>query len=222
VRYTTFTEVVYRVQLCYCLWMANAEPAPHPPASLRADQVVAATRALFLRYGYRRTTVDDIAREAGVAKATLYLHFAGKEDMFRAMILRFRDSVNAGCDAAEQLDAPVGVRLTELLYANYGTALEWFGEAAHLNELKMFVSEHPIGLADDAAPAFPDRLKRMLSEAIERGEIARQDDPGYVADVAQTLMFAAVGAKRTQKNGAAGMRPALAMIVGIVLGGVRN
>ncbi|MET0360835.1 MAG: helix-turn-helix domain-containing protein, partial [Sphingobium sp.] len=50
------------------------------PLSFRADQVVAATRTLFLRYGYRRTSVDDIAREAGVAKATLYAYFPSKQD----------------------------------------------------------------------------------------------------------------------------------------------
>ena len=199
--------------------MSVIDPVAEPP-SVRVEQVVAATRTLFLRYGYRRTSVDDIAREAGVAKATLYLHFAGKEDMFRTMIRRFRAETHIRCDAAEALDAPLATRLIELLYANYGTALEWFGDAAHLNELKMFASEHPIGPFDDAAPAFRDRLRRMLDAATARGEIdpARQDVS--IATVAQTLIFAATGAKRAQRDGAQGLRTGLEAIVRLMLGGL--
>lgn len=199
--------------------MSVIDPVAEPP-SVRVEQVVVATRTLFLRYGYRRTSVDDIAREAGVAKATLYLHFSGKEDMFRTMIRRFRAEMHARCDAAEALDAPLAARLVELLYANYGTALEWFGDAAHLSELKMFASEHPIGPFDDAAPAFRERVLRLLDGAVAGGEI----DPGRqdlsVGAVAQTLMFAATGAKRAQKDGAHGLRAALGTLVRLVLGGV--
>lgn len=200
--------------------MYRPDLAPEPPP-LRVDLIVAATRTLFVRYGYRRTSVDDIAREAGVAKATLYLHFSGKEDMFRTMILRFRAEMNARCDAAEALDEPIETRVTELLYAHFGTALEWFGDAAHLSELKMFASEHPIGPTDDTVGAFRDRLHRTLTEAEQRGELAPTPRGASIADVATTLLFAAQGAKSAQKSGAAGMRLALGTIVALVVGGLR-
>ncbi len=57
-------------------------------------RIVDAFRALISRYGYRRVTMDDIAREAGVARRTVYLHFAGKEEIARAVL---------GADAAEYL-----------------------------------------------------------------------------------------------------------------------
>lgn len=43
---------------------------------------------LFVHYGYDKTSVDDIAREAGVSKGTIYLHFQSKEDLLEGVIVR--------------------------------------------------------------------------------------------------------------------------------------
>lgn len=63
---------------------SSSSPADH--AMFRNDQIVDAALRLFARYGRKRSSMDDIAREAGLAKATLYLHFKGKDDVFRAML----------------------------------------------------------------------------------------------------------------------------------------
>ena len=47
-----------------------------------------AASTLILRYGYHKTTIDDIAREAGVGKGTLYLHWNTREALFTALIVR--------------------------------------------------------------------------------------------------------------------------------------
>jgi len=60
------------------------------PSDRFADLVEAATR-VFIRAGYRRTQMSDVAAEAGVAKGTLYLYFESKEALFDAA-LRHADS----------------------------------------------------------------------------------------------------------------------------------
>lgn len=42
----------------------------------------------MLRWGYNKTTIDDIARYAGVAKGTIYLHWKTREDLFTALMKR--------------------------------------------------------------------------------------------------------------------------------------
>jgi AcrR family transcriptional regulator len=42
----------------------------------------------MLRWGYNKTTIDDIARLAGVAKGTIYLHWKTREDLFTALMKR--------------------------------------------------------------------------------------------------------------------------------------
>lgn len=54
----------------------------------RAQRILDAASILILRYGYHKTTIDDIARQAGIGKGTLYLHWKTREDLFAALILR--------------------------------------------------------------------------------------------------------------------------------------
>jgi AcrR family transcriptional regulator len=54
----------------------------------RAQRILDAAAALILRLGFQKTTLDDVSRQARVAKGTLYLHWKTKEELFRALILR--------------------------------------------------------------------------------------------------------------------------------------
>jgi AcrR family transcriptional regulator len=45
------------------------------------DLILDATERLLTRYGYRKMTIDDIAREAGIGRRTVYLHFSSKEEV---------------------------------------------------------------------------------------------------------------------------------------------
>jgi AcrR family transcriptional regulator len=52
----------------------------------RPDEITAAALALFVERGYAGTRLDDVASRAGVSKGTVYLYFANKEELFKAVI----------------------------------------------------------------------------------------------------------------------------------------
>lgn len=54
----------------------------------RRGRILDAAADLITHYGYDKTTVSDIAREAGVSKGAIYLHFDSKEALFEALLLR--------------------------------------------------------------------------------------------------------------------------------------
>ena len=54
----------------------------------RANRILDAASELLQRWGYKKTTIDDIARQAGVAKGTIYLHWQTKQELFIALIVR--------------------------------------------------------------------------------------------------------------------------------------
>ena len=54
----------------------------------RKQRILDAAANLFVHYGYDKTTVSDIAREAGVSKGAIYLHFTSKEDLFEGLLIR--------------------------------------------------------------------------------------------------------------------------------------
>jgi TetR/AcrR family transcriptional regulator, mexJK operon transcriptional repressor len=78
------------------------------PAASKAESILAAAKRTFLQSGFGAVSMDAIAREAGVSKATVYAHFAGKEELFGAVIERECEHYLAGFSAGE-LD-PVDVR----------------------------------------------------------------------------------------------------------------
>jgi AcrR family transcriptional regulator len=53
--------------------------------SKKRDTVLSAARNTFLRYGYKRVTMNDIAVAAGISRPALYLVFSSKEDIFRGV-----------------------------------------------------------------------------------------------------------------------------------------
>lgn len=59
----------------------------------RAQAILDAALKLIVHYGYDKTTMDDIAREAGVSKGALYLHWRSKDALFDALVMRESDAV---------------------------------------------------------------------------------------------------------------------------------
>jgi len=51
----------------------------------KKDAVLAAARSTFLRYGYKRVTMKDLAEAAGISRPALYLAFSSKEEVFKGV-----------------------------------------------------------------------------------------------------------------------------------------
>jgi AcrR family transcriptional regulator len=66
------------------------EPESAEDDSGRVRRILDAAHAVFLEQGYAGTTMDAVARNAGVSKATLYVYFDGKDALFTAMVERAR------------------------------------------------------------------------------------------------------------------------------------
>jgi len=72
------------------------------------DGVIAAARKLFSRYGPSKTSVEEIAREAGLSKATVYNYFSGKEAVIAGVIEYERRALLAQVSqAVEEAPDPV-------------------------------------------------------------------------------------------------------------------
>jgi AcrR family transcriptional regulator len=79
------------------------------------DRVLDATERLLGRLGYQKTTMDDIAREAGIGRRTIYLHFANKEDVALATIDRIVERVKEAMREAAGSGGAPGDRLRAML-----------------------------------------------------------------------------------------------------------
>jgi len=55
--------------------------------STRRDSILKAAAEAFARYGYEKTTLDDISQSVGLNKASLYYYFKNKDDLFVAVVV---------------------------------------------------------------------------------------------------------------------------------------
>jgi len=72
----------------------------------RRDAILAAARDLFFEHGIHRTTVDDVAARAEVAKGTVYLYFESKETLLAHLLLEGLDALSESLEAAYAESAP--------------------------------------------------------------------------------------------------------------------
>ena len=78
----------------------------HDHEEIRAT-IVEAARDIFSRYGYKKTTLDDIASSLHRVKSSLYYYFKNKEDLFRAVIeYEASRAIKASHDAVDQETTP--------------------------------------------------------------------------------------------------------------------
>jgi AcrR family transcriptional regulator len=148
---------------------ADLAPPTGAPARQRADtrrRLVSAATELFAREGLHRTTSTQIARAAGVAAGTFYLHFADKHELFREIafdaLRQLRTRLAAASERAGlDLRAQIHARMDELVaFAEEQQALVRIlfgrGDEAALGE----------DLLDELFPGVEARLRDRIDEGL--------------------------------------------------------
>ncbi|MXG30316.1 TetR/AcrR family transcriptional regulator [Streptomyces sp. YIM 132580] len=89
----------------------------------REEEILDAALRVFLRFGYRRSSMDEVARGANLSRQGLYLHFSSKQALFHATIERMIGQVRtATLTALEREDADLTQRLADAMAALHGNA----------------------------------------------------------------------------------------------------
>jgi AcrR family transcriptional regulator len=143
----------------------------HVEATRRA--VLAAARASFGSKGYAQTSVDEIAAAARVTKGAVYHHFAGKEDLFRAVWAEVEAEATTRAQAAADLEAPPIDQLIAVVKAYLDIALE-----EEVRRITLIDGPTVLGLEPDGpAEQQPGHvgLRAFIATAIERGQMVDLD-----------------------------------------------
>jgi len=133
------------------------------------DIIVNVANKLFSRFGFQKTSMDEIAKIARKAKGSLYYHFASKEDLFREVVSREMQSIK------NQLSIIINSELiaTDKLKNYLIKRMELFNNAANYHEtLKADFYEHYLFI-DELRNEFDkweaDKLKIILEQGINEG-----------------------------------------------------
>ncbi|MBP9706514.1 MAG: TetR/AcrR family transcriptional regulator [Oligoflexales bacterium] len=138
----------------------------------KEEKILAAATKIFARYGARKATINDIAREARIGKGTIYLYFNSKEEIFARVVrkegdlllMRIRSAVDCEKTSHDQLSRFLITRLrfVEDLIRDHGTTLEIFRETKLQPEMELLRNEY---LHKEA-----ELVARILDEGVAKGE----------------------------------------------------
>lgn len=83
----------------------------------RSDEIIDAAYVCFTRHGARRTTMLDLAEQAGMSRPALYQYFRSKEEVFRALVERLLADALAASERAAASEPQPADRLAGILLA---------------------------------------------------------------------------------------------------------
>ncbi|MPZ14910.1 MAG: TetR family transcriptional regulator, partial [Chloroflexi bacterium] len=73
----------------------------------RREQILATATRAFARTGFEATSLDDVAREAGITRVIVYRHFESKADLYRAVLDRAQHRLVEATGAPSFTDASI-------------------------------------------------------------------------------------------------------------------
>ena len=158
----------------------------------RPGELLAAALDLFVEKGYAATKAEEVARHAGVSKGTLFLYFASKEELFKAVV---RDNIagrfpewNAELEAFSGSTAELLRHFMTMWWARVGATKAsgitklMMSEASNFPELAAFYQQEVI------EPGY-ELIRRILQRGVDRGEFRPIDMTYGVYIVLAPMIF---------------------------------
>ena len=166
----------------------------------RRERVLGAALEVFGRFGFRKASMDEIARAADISRQGLYLHFANKDALFRAAVQQELDS--ALVDVARCLDEE-GVALESRVVAALDAWLGRYVGSMLASDIGDLLQDPAMQLGDMVEPARTAYYARLTAAiAAAMSEKDRRRLGVTPEEIAVALHTVAQGAKYLSNAGA--------------------
>jgi AcrR family transcriptional regulator len=194
---------------------------PRGDGESRRAAILDAALRVFGQYGYRRASMDDVAREADIAKGSIYLSFASKEEVFQAVSERLSQAMLAGAEAATRRPGTTADTLAAMHAAWFGTYAETISRSPHAAELLDAKHRLSADLVADAASRYQRLVRDVLAEAAATGELDLEP-AGLTADTAAELLIASARGLEPGASSAAAYRRSLDTLARVMVAGLAS
>ncbi len=182
--------------------MTTAVPLIDEPEPRQAAILTAAFEA-FRHYGFRRSSMEDIAQAAGMSRAALYLHYRNKEDIFRSLVQHYFDWATAAVSRALAGDTPPEPALAEAFHAQGGAVVEALMASPHGAEFMDTKSTYSAEIVAAGEATLTAIYAEWLRRRAAAGAVVL-DVPGGDAEALASVMMAALnGLKAGRQAGGA-------------------
>jgi TetR/AcrR family transcriptional repressor of mexJK operon len=165
--------------------------------NIKRQAILDAAYRAFTLYGFKRTSMDDIAHQTGVSRASLYSHFANKEEIFRSLsVVLHEEALGNAEQCLKDGSASLADRIQGALAAKLGRLHSIVAESPHGAEI---IDENS-RLCGDIESSSSARLRAILVAALKAGaasgEINLKGAGLTPASAAELLQLSAAGLKQ--------------------------
>ncbi len=150
-------------------------------SEIKRQNILECAKRLFARYGYKKTSLDDVAKEADVVKGTLYYHFADKEALF-AEVLRSESQIVIDRFEAVVSHSQSPVKQLAEIVTEHLAALK---DIAHRLKVPREVGLELHPFLNKIATTYYPRERELLATILQEGikqKIFHPMDVGFVAE----------------------------------------
>lgn len=138
------------------------------------DQILETAFRLFLHYGFKKTTIDDIASEAGIAKGSVYLHFHSKKEILYEVIRKFaKENLEKITEKLDQI--PLAEERLRFLLQKRTEHICSVVKNHHHGDEVIHPEDLPDGPPQEVLDVFRDVLQGVLEYGVEQGEFRTMD-----------------------------------------------
>ena len=166
----------------------------------KRDAVYDAAPVVFAQYGFRRTTMNDIAKSAGISRPALYLMFENKEDLFQGLAAHRLDQAIDSALSVLQGNGKIADRFLESLLVFEQIFYEPIADSPHGTELMDISLSLASEIMTKKLARFHAALTKSLSEAEARGQITFARTPMKPRAFVELLFTALNGVKKRALN----------------------
>ena len=149
----------------------------------KTPEILEAALRRFLHYGLKKTTMQEIARDAGVAVGTLYLYFADKDALVVGCADRFAERHRASVEGLLSEKRSAEQKLRRYVAERHREWLEVGVTAPHAAELAEAVLRVRPERTLDYAREFEKTTLSLLREGKAQGVVGKPVAPAWVKDV---------------------------------------
>ena len=157
------------------------------PAENTRDAILDATDRMLAKYGYRKMTIEDLAREVGIGKGSIYLHFSSKEEIALCHIDRIIARIKARLASIASRNDRIEDRLAEALAER---VIFRFDSVQHYSQgLNDMLAQLRPKLLDNRKRYFEEEA-RIIAGLITEGQASGVLIQGDALDIARSLVTA--------------------------------
>ncbi|MFA6542204.1 MAG: TetR/AcrR family transcriptional regulator [Bacteroidota bacterium] len=146
--------------------------------------IVDAAAKRFAYYGFAKVTMDEIAADVGMGKASLYYYFPTKENLFKAVIEREQEVFIASIRALTEKNIPASHKLKEYVKLR----LEYFRELVNIGSLTLKQSSEGKAIFSSLFNSFMEKEKKIIETILSEGKKQNEFAPGVVSQTAELFL----------------------------------